>query len=488
MKLSFSTRSKGIGFWLEHAAVKAPDNVCLSLPTGDYSFSQVLLDVTKLASYLESQGLESGQFVAVEGGRYLQIVSALAIGSLGSASATLPADVDSRAFIRNHFQFLISESESSSIASMKTISVHMDALQPEALQRRPLSEKPNLDLPYRVFFTSGSSGTPRAVPISHRKLISRMEVATVQLGRRQSLSLFPLDSLLGFHRVLESLRSGLPYLSVGDLDFTVNQIERWGVRAIALSPVSLRRFLEDCKQKRFRSSQLDLLLTTGAALDQHLELQAREYFDCDVRTMYGSTEAGHIAVSKGPRLNVEDQGPVIKGVNLEIVDEADNELPVGRVGAVRVKGPASVTEYLFNPEATKKSFRDGFFYPGDQGRILRNGRLEIVGRLDDVVNLEGVKVSFAEIERYCQQILGLSEVCAFSWNSNEKGIQLGLGLVSGNNLDSESILSTLKMGFGSIAPSLLLELESLPLSPNGKPDRQELKRTAEMAASTNGKN
>ena len=483
MAISIGRKENTVFRSLTNGARKHPNVVCLSIPDGDFTYEQVHQDVVKLASHLASKGVEEGHYLAVEGDRYFQIVGALAIGALGAASATLPGDLDSKLIVQKNFNSVLTESPAPTLAKIPNIYVELDGLEANSNHAKALeSAKIDLSLQYRVSFTSGSTGKPKALVASQRDVLVRGKLAGGHTKSHVTLSFFPLQSSLGLYRVTDAIASGGTYLSIGNLDFTFNQIEKWGVTALTLSPVSLRRFIEDCKSRGKRLQQIELIHTTGAPLEVSLEKQAADFFQCDIQTVYGSVEVGRVAISSSARASLEDQGPILKSMTVEVVDDHGNPLGRGEPGGVRLKSPTMATGYLFAEEDAQFSFRDGYFYPGDRGLITLDGRLEVFGRTDEVANLGGVKISLAEVEIYCMDILDLTECCVFTWNDHNEELQLGLAYTNPNSLDAESISSTLMMGFGSVAPSMFLEMDRLPLTSNGKPDRQELNRMAQAQA------
>jgi acyl-coenzyme A synthetase/AMP-(fatty) acid ligase len=103
------------------------------------------------------------------------------------------------------------------------------------------------------------------------------------------------------------------------------------------------------------------------------------------------------------------------GKNVQIVNEAENPLPAGQEGQLRIElSDLDATGYTGDPVATAAAFRDGYFYPGDIGVARADGRISILGRVADVINLQGRKVAVGPIEQELQRQLGVDEVCVFA--------------------------------------------------------------------------
>src|SRR5262249_12691210 len=100
------------------------------------------------------------------------------------------------------------------------------------------------------------------------------------------------------------------------------------------------------------------------------------------------------------------------GRTIEIVDENGNKCREGELRFLLTE--VDCTSYLDDEEASAKVFRNGFFYPGDLAVRRADGRIRILGRVDDVLNWQGRKYPVAPIEHKIQQLLGVDEVCVFS--------------------------------------------------------------------------
>jgi acyl-coenzyme A synthetase/AMP-(fatty) acid ligase len=109
---------------------------------------------------------------------------------------------------------------------------------------------------------------------------------------------------------------------------------------------------------------------------------------------------------------------------IEIVDEQARVCPVGVIGDLRImRTPLDASEYLNDPAATSKMFRGPYFYPGDLAVQRPDGRIRILGRAGDVLNVQGQKLPCAPIEQDLQRTLAAAEVCLFS-GLDDKGEEL----------------------------------------------------------------
>lgn len=187
-----------------------------------------------------------------------------------------------------------------------------------------------------------------------------------------------------------------------------------------------------------------------------------------IQTVYGTTECG--AVSNTPIRTTSDlDGHVLTGeAEVQIVDPAGTLLPPATAGAIRMRSPAMVRQYLDDASATAAFFRDGWFYPGDMGAIGYDGRLILTGRFAEVVNLRGDKVAPGDIEEPIRQALNAHEVAVLSRPVSGTLDELHVFIVEGSPLTAEIIkkaLAPLASAFSKIG---VHRSHGLPRTTTGK--------------------
>src|SRR5262249_41741468 len=125
------------------------------------------------------------------------------------------------------------------------------------------------------------------------------------------------------------------------------------------------------------------------------------------------------------------------GRTIQIVDERGNECPEGELRIPLTD--IDCTSYLDDQETSAKVFRNGFFYPGDIAVRRVDGRIRILGRVDDVVNVQGRKIAVAPIEQEVQQLLGVDEVCLFSGLNAAGNEELAVAIESSRQLSRSEV-------------------------------------------------
>lgn len=159
-------------------------------------------------------------------------------------------------------------------------------------------------------------------------------------------------------------------------------------------------------------SSVRLCISAGAPLPIPTLETFRRRFSLPVRSLYGSTETGCIAINLDPpeQVRADIVGPPIPGVDVRILDIAGERSTVGTIGEVSVRSESTIRGYPDHPELDALNFRDGYFLTGDLGRIDEEGRLEVTGRTKRFIDAGGEKVDPDEIEAVLRTHPAIAEV------------------------------------------------------------------------------
>lgn len=200
----------------------------------------------------------------------------------------------------------------------------------------------------------------------------------------------------------------------------------------------------------------------------------------ELHVAYATSDFGPIATA-GPQHHHGEPncvGVVHPGIQLQIVNDSGAILPAGERGHIRVKGKGMATGYLDDDEATARAFRDGWFYPGDVGRIGEGGLAYFEGRSDDMMNFASINVFPGEIERVVENFPGVAECAAFAVSSNRFGDIPVVAVVRSGAFDEREIIALARQHLGLRAPRKVLLVDTIPRNSAGKVDRAALGRIA----------
>jgi acyl-coenzyme A synthetase/AMP-(fatty) acid ligase len=223
----------------------------------------------------------------------------------------------------------------------------------------------------------------------------------------------------------------------------------------------------------------DLRIATGGGpLPAALRQRALQVLCGAVGNSYGTNESGGICPLDG-----DNTGVLAAGVDLRIVDDTGQELPLGEVGHIAVRSPSLVDGYWGDPALTERHFRGGWFYPGDTGRLLSPRRLALLGRDDDMLNLGGIKKSPTVIEDLFLAHPMVQAAAAAALTQADGSQALLVGVVLRDRAALTEVAQVIQRQLPPWAATLrLLALDALPTTPNGKVQRQALKALVAGAA------
>lgn len=192
---------------------------------------------------------------------------------------------------------------------------------------------------------------------------------------------------------------------------------------------------------------------------------------------YAATECGAISMAlPGDHDADESAGRALPGVELQVVDAQGRVQPPGAAGEIRLRAPGMASGYLDNPQQSAQRFRDGWFYPGDLGRLRDDGQLLVQGRRDDMIVLNGLNIFPAEIEAVLERHPAVLEAAALPLASAVHG-QIPVAAVvlrAGACVAADELLRSCRQQLGLRAPRRVLVVERLPKNNQGKTLKKEL--------------
>jgi acyl-CoA synthetase (AMP-forming)/AMP-acid ligase II len=195
---------------------------------------------------------------------------------------------------------------------------------------------------------------------------------------------------------------------------------------------------------------------------------------CEIYSMYGSTEATIATSRRYDSDDPSDAGQVLPGSTIEIVDDDDRPVALGSPGRIRHRSPGMIHEYLGNPEASARAFRDGWFYSGDLGFLRPDGGLTLTGRESEVLNAGGVKVDPNRLDHAALGRPGVLDACSFDYETASGLKRIGMAIVAEDAFDVEALVTSLTAEFGPAAPTLIARVAVIPRNAMGKPMRRTL--------------
>ncbi len=504
------------------AARQYPNEVAIAWAQGQLTYAQLDARADRVAAGLRAAGAGTGSTVAMLIERSADAIVAL-LGILKAGAAYLPLDA---AYPEERLAFalqdagavvLIAPANAADIpaGSARRLSLHELESCGESVGSWPATDGESLAY---VMYTSGSTGTPKAVEITHRSIIRLVrDVDYVRLGQQtRVLHAAPLGFDASTFEVWSALLNG-GVCVVHDERIPsgaglANTIKRHDVH-IAWLTAALFNAVVDGDARDLHG--LRQLLIGGEVLSvPHVRKAYAALPDITIINGYGPTECTTFATTYaiprdlGAGVRSIPIGRPIADTTVYVVNARGEAVPVGVIGELFVGGMGVARGYLARPELSAERFVGGLavapgerlYRTGDQVRWLPEGVLEFVGRADGQVKIGGYRIEVGEIEVALQDVVGV-RACAVLARDDRAGQKY---LVAYYVVGDESDEQNKKTDAPAISPSYLrrclaqrlpafmlptvfLKLDALPVTVNGKLDRQALpapdQRRPELAVS-----
>ena len=486
-------------------ASAAPGATALRFGDQRLSYGELNAKANQLARHLVASGVggEDRVVVCVEPGFEI-IVALLAILKVGAVYVPLdPSYPPAR------IEIMLDDTQPSLVLTHSELRGRLPLGQATVLEldaTEQLRELPvhNLELavePQRtayVYYTSGTTGTPKGVMASHANLASYLSSARRRYGFRASdvgVAIARFTFSISMFELLSPLTVGgslvvLERASV--LDFARLSETLREVTFFHAGPSLLRGVLDYIERHYTDFSVFDGVRHASSGGDtvptEILASLCNIFEKSEVFVIYGCSEISCMGttyeVPRGARLERTYVGIPFEGTTLRVVDDELVEVPRGVVGEVLFAGPGVVVGYLNRPELTAEKFLEQggqrFYRTGDRGKLNEQGLLELLGRSDFQVKLGGIRIELGEIEHHLRRAPHVANgiVAAFDRNG-EKALVAYVLVKPDSPGDSASRAKAIRGYLAEqlpdyMVPATFVELVALPLNHNMKVDRRAL--------------
>ena len=334
-----------------------------------------------------------------------------------------------------------------------------------------------------ILFSSGTTGDPKGVVLSHGNLVFNAESKARYCGLTASDSLalvLPVAHCFGQNAVLlAALTAGASVRLYPrfDEDRLRAGIVAGEVSVLFAAPVVFQRLLDAGDPAVLGA--LRCSLSAAAPMSVTLARRWREATGLPLLQGYGLTESSPFAAFDDA---TSDQpgcvGRAIEGVEIRIGEiDGDGWMKPGELGEIAIRGPNVMREYWRRPEQTRRALRGGWLRSGDVGRLSPQGHLTLTDRLDDAINVAGFKVYPSDVERAVTAHPAVAEAAAYRVRHGARGWRVAVDVVlaPGMTLDAAGLHAFAEERLaGFQRPSLVRFVSGLPRSPSGKVLRRVL--------------
>jgi acyl-CoA synthetase (AMP-forming)/AMP-acid ligase II len=335
-----------------------------------------------------------------------------------------------------------------------------------------------------VLHTSGTTSRPKIVPLTHRNLCASARNIRTTLALTpgdRCLNVMPLFHIHGLMAaIMASLSAGASVVCTPG--FNALKFFGWLQDArpswYTAVPTMHQAILARAPRSReiVDGAELRFIRSSSSSLPPQVMAALEETFDAPVIEAYAMTEASHQMTSNPlpPRPRKPGTVGVAAGPEVSIMDEAGNLLPNGSVGEIVIRGDNVTLGYENNPKANAENFTNGWFRTGDQGVMDEEGYLSITGRLKEIINRGGEKISPREVDDVLMDHPAVQQVVTFAMPHPKLGEDVAAAVVlregqEATERDIREFAATHLADFK--VPRKVLFLEEIPKGATGKLQR-----------------
>ncbi len=358
----------------------------------------------------------------------------------------------------------------------------------QASIQEPTRPEMDLETPYCILYTSGTTGNPKGAILPHRQILFNAINTVVSWGLTEkdvSPVYTPLFHAGGLFAFLTPILYGGGRIILAR-DFEPASSMHWimdeGCTVILGVPTLFQMWMDSDYFDKADFSQVHFFISGGAPCPPPLMNAWREKKGIIFRQGYGLTEVGANCFSMTDEDSVPKTGSVGKPIfhsQMRVADpETGLDVPIGEAGELLIRGPHVCSGYWRNPEATAKAIVDGWFHTGDMVHMDEDGFFYIDGRYKDMIKSGGENIYAAEVESVVRDHPAVKDA-ALIGKPDEKWGEVGLMIVTLESGQQVSESELKEHCLGKIAkykiPKEFIVVAELPYSPYGKVEKLKLK-------------
>nr|AXN93590.1 PuwF-G [Cylindrospermum alatosporum CCALA 994] len=497
--------------WFEQQVQQTPDDVAVVLDNTNLTYSQLNNRANQLAHYLQTLGVAPDVLVGICVERSLDMVVGI-LGILKAGGAYVPLDPE---YPQERLEFMLDDSQVSVLLTQSQCLKSLPEVQAQIIpldtdwgiietqsQENPVSDVSPNNLAY-IIYTSGSTGKPKGVLVNHKN-VTRLLGATQHWFNFNQSDVWTLFHSYAFDFSVWEIWGALlyggrlvvvPFWVSRDSKAFYNLLCVEKVTVLNQTPSAFRQLIWVEEQEERATSNLNLrwVVFGGEALDpSSLIPWFKRHGDSipQLVNMYGITETTvHVTYRPISIADTESRssviGAAIPDLQMYILDEQLQPVPIGVRGQMYVGGAGVTRGYLNRPELTaerfiKNPFRDDsgerLYKTGDLARSKPDGSIEYLGRIDNQVKLRGFRIELGEIESAIAQHPLIRETVVLVREDIPGDKRLVAYFVSNAEAPTSSgMRDYLKQQLPDyMIPAVFVGLDSFPLTANGKLDVRAL--------------
>jgi long-chain acyl-CoA synthetase len=487
---------------VERASTHNPDTIAILFEGAAWTYAELEAQAGRCANALRALGVQAGDRVALFLPNLPEfIVAYLGALKLGAIAVSVNAQLkqpevefllrDSGAGVIVTAAILLANVPRGQVESLRHIIVVGDS-PPDCLGFAALLEQADPVAPARamqpdspavIVYSSGTTGFPKGVVLSHRNVIFTMESKQRYCGMRaddRMLLFVPLFHCFGQNAVLNSAFhvGATVVLHRGfDIQRVIGSISADGVTMLFGVPTFFIVLLQRATPADLRSVRY--CFSAAAPLPPEIAAAWQQTFGMVINEGYGLTETSPFAsYNHEVAYRLGSIGTPIEQVAMKLVDpESGAEVAAGERGEIAISGPNVMLGYWNRPEETSQVLADGWFRSGDMGRVDDQGYFYLVDRLKDMINVSGLKVYPTEVEHVLYQHPAVGEAAVYGVPDSFTGesVRASIVLKPGQRATEAEIIAYCRRRIAAFKiPVAVAFVDALPKNATGKVLRRVL--------------
>ena len=340
---------------------------------------------------------------------------------------------------------------------------------------------------YCIFYTSGSSGKPKGVVLTHRAMVHVAYNVLIEFGplspMERVLLLQPMSHGSAFFILAYAMRgASVVLMRAFNPDGVFKLIAQKRVTCMKLVPTMLHRLLEDPALNSLDLGDLRQVIYGGSHIANSTLQRAIGVFGQRLRQHYGQSEAPSVLTvlaghdhMLGDATVLSSAGRPVPTVDIRIVGQSGERLDFNEIGEIVVRAPHVMKGYWRRPDLTAAALRDGWLYTNDLGKIDEHGYVYLLGRKDEMIISGGFNIAPKEVEDAICSHPAVREAAVIG-KADTKWGQIVVAYVSVNEsgLESAGLAKYLKPILGFKCPKFIKIIDDLPKNTNGKIDKRAI--------------
>jgi amino acid adenylation domain-containing protein len=487
----------------EEQVKQSPQSIAVVFEGKQVTYRELNARANQLARHLRSLGVGPDALVGICVERSLDMIVGL-LAILKAGGAYVPFDPT---YPKERIAFQLEDAEVGVLLTQADLVPELPPLLATAIRldtdwecigqenAENLPDGPEPDHLAYVIYTSGSTGKPKGVLVPHRAICNHLhwgQASDPVLKEDRVLQKTSISFDVSVWEIFGPLLAGACLVVSRNVNHGYDELVRLiidqKITILNFVPSALSVFLEESGVEKCKS--LRRVFCGGEVLSTELQQRFFSVLSADLHNSYGVTEAAVDSVfwicQRKHSYKTIPIGRPIANTQIYLLDSYLQPVPVGVPGEIHIGGVGLARGYLKRPELTAQRFiADPFsqqpgarlYKTGDLGRYLPDGNIELIGRIDQQVKVRGFRIELGEIESVLSQHPGVREALVTTREDSPGDLRLVAYVIPASKPPPgrKALLNFLKEKLpGSMVPGAFVLLDSFPLLPNGKVNRQAL--------------